>query len=474
VQRLLDAEPASTQQIDAPVFSMLAELAGAETLEPGARLGAWTLIRKIGQGGMSSVYLAQRSDGHFEQTAAVKLLRGLPSPAALQYLARERQILASLAHPNISRLLDGGARPLGQPYLVMEYLEGGLPIDQYLVRCQLPLEAVVQMLITVCAAVSFAHSRLVVHCDLKPANVLVDAQGRPLLLDFGIARMLGGETVEGPASVAAQVSAFTPGYASPEQVRGDPLSTQADVYSLGYLLRALVRTYAPPSELLAIAALATQAEPTARYSSVAAFARDLDRFIAGEPVQAMPARWRYQAVKLLQRQWPAMVVVLAFLLTVLGFTLQLVTDRDRALAAEQHAINERDRATQAELSSRQISQLLGNILSSVDPDNARSMDRTLMRSLLDSAAEKARVELHSNPLVLRQVETVVADSYRACFGCRPFAQHFHAVQSRHRFAPRRRTGGQCALLPAGPRAGAAALWRGQPVDTGPGQQSDVA
>lgn len=427
VQVLLQAE-AVTDALDAPVIDMLADLVHAEQLTPGTRLGAWTLLRKIGEGGMGSVYEAQRSDGHFEQSAAIKLLRGMPSPAALAFLTSERQILARLSHPHIARLLDGGATPSGQPYLVMEYLHGCMPIDQYCHERQLPLAAMLRLLLSACAAVSFAHSRLVVHCDLKPSNILVDENGHPWLVDFGIARLLVNEPAE-PEVAGTPVRAFTPGYASPEQERGEAVSTLSDVYSLGHLLQHLLQTSAaaPVLELQAIVTQATRIEPTARYPSVAALAADLGRYLDRRPLQAMPATLTYRGRKLLQRRWPVLLAGLAFMLTVLAFTLQLAADRDRALAAERRALNERDRAAQAELSARQISQFLGNILSSVDPDNARAMDRTLMRSLLDQAAERARVELQDNPLVLRQVESVVADSYRAISDFAAAVSHYDAA-----------------------------------------------
>ena len=168
----------------------LPQLGGAETeLDEGDRLGAWRLVRRLAKGGMGAVYLAERADGHFEQRAAIKLIRGVPSAEMLAHFTRERQILATLQHPNIARLLDGGSTPAGQPYLVMEYVEGE-PIDAYCKAHALPLDARLRLFEEVCGAVQFAHQRLIVHCDLKPSNVLVRADGTPVLLDFGIAKLL--------------------------------------------------------------------------------------------------------------------------------------------------------------------------------------------------------------------------------------------------------------------------------------------
>ena len=177
-------------EVSAPQVSRAALAGGRETeLEEGDRLGAWRLLRPLAKGGMGTVYLAERADGHFEQRAAIKLIRGMPNAEMLAHFTRERQILATLQHPNIARLLDGGATPGGQPYLVMEYVEGE-PIDAYCNDRALSLDARLRLFEEVCGAVQFAHQRLIVHCDLKPSNVLVRDDGTPVLLDFGIARAL--------------------------------------------------------------------------------------------------------------------------------------------------------------------------------------------------------------------------------------------------------------------------------------------
>lgn len=427
---LAAAEVGTTQRFGAPIAGLIAELTAEVELPAGTRLGAWTLVRKIGEGGMGAVYEAQRSDGHFEQTVAIKLLRGLPTASALEFLARERQILAGLAHPNIARLLDGGATAGGQPFLVMEYLDG-VPIDQYCRRERIAVPRLLQLLIEVCAAVSFAHSRLVVHCDLKPSNILVDAHGRPQLLDFGIARLLDSERSmpTGGSGPVPRAPAFTPGCASPEQERGEAVSTLADVYSLGRLLERLLGTpvLARSAELRAIVTRATQHEAAARYPSVAALSRDLRAFLVRDPVQAMPQQLGYRLYKLLQRRWPAVLTLAAFLAVVAGFTWRLAADRDRALDAEAAALAARDQAARAEASARQISNFLASILSSVDPDNARSLDRTLLRLVLDQASTKASRELAGQPAVRRQIESVVADSYRAISEYEAALPHYDAA-----------------------------------------------
>lgn len=385
VRALLEREQATTRHVQRPVVSLLASLRD-DDCKPGDVLGAWTLIERIGHGGMGSVYRARRSDGHFEQLAAIKVLRGVPSAEALAHLARERQILARLSHPHIARLLDGGATASGHPYLVMEYVDGQ-PLDVY-ARAQ-PLPARLRLLVTVCEAVSFAHQHLVIHCDIKPANILV-AAGRPLLLDFGIARLLGADADAG----SDNAHAFTPGYASPEQRGSGTLSTATDIYGLGVLLADLVvadfagerrvashtgsaEARAAPSEparriadaeLRAITAQATADDPAQRYASVDAFAADLQRVLQREPVHALAGSRGYVTRKYLQRHWPWLATAALFLLTVAGFTLRVVADRDRAEAAERQALQERDRAVQAQASSRQISEFLVSVFDGSHPD----------------------------------------------------------------------------------------------------------
>ncbi len=204
----------------------------------GERIGNYKIIEELGVGGMGAVFLAERSDGTFEQKVALKLIkRGMDSEAILRRFVNERQILASLEHPNIAHLVDGGTTEKGLPYFVLEYIEGETIID-YAIRENLDLEERLKLFREVCAAVSFAHSNLVIHRDLKPSNILVTKVGKVKLLDFGIAKLLKSET--NGATTATQMQVFTPEYASPEQVRGEKLTTATDVYSLGVILYELL------------------------------------------------------------------------------------------------------------------------------------------------------------------------------------------------------------------------------------------
>ena len=337
-----------------PVIALLERAAEPELAE-GATLGAWRLKDELGQGGMGTVFLAERIDGHYQQQAAIKLLHGLPTVEALGHLAKERQILATLTHPNIARLLDGGATPQGRPYLVMEHVEG-VPIDAYCREHKLAEAAIIKLFLQVCEGVSFAHQRLVVHCDLKPSNVMVDRTGRPVLLDFGIARLLdsaGTRVDEAPR-------AFTPGYSSPEQRAGEAVSTASDVYSLGMMLKKLLNDMPGQDkkphidrEIGAIIGMAGALDVQQRYSSVQQFQDDLLRWQKSLPVRAMPRSSAYVFTKLWQRRWPVFVASGLFLATVAGFTWRVIDERDRTNVARLEALQERDNAKLAQADALQ-------------------------------------------------------------------------------------------------------------------------
>ncbi|MCB1032540.1 MAG: serine/threonine protein kinase, partial [Acidobacteria bacterium] len=210
------------------------------------RIGSYRLLREVGRGGLASVFLAERDDGTFRKHVALKLVRrGLDTRDILDRFRQERQILARLDHPNIARLLDGGSTEDGRPYFVMEHVEG-LPIDEFCRQRQLSLEERLELFRTVCAAVHFAHQNLTIHRDIKPSNILVTEDGAPKLLDFGIARVLesdGSQTTRQMTGPGLRL--LTPAYASPEQIRGEALSTATDVYSLGLLLFRLLTGTSP-------------------------------------------------------------------------------------------------------------------------------------------------------------------------------------------------------------------------------------
>lgn len=296
------------------------------------RCGPYRLIRLLGNGGMGSVYLAERDDGEIEQQVAIKFLRtGADMPSLRERFLRERRIQASLNHPGTARLLDAG-HSNGHPYLVMEYVEG-IRIDEYASR--LDVRDVLSLFIKVAEAVSHAHRKLIIHRDLKPSNILVDSAGNPKLLDFGIAKIL-----DSPEETRTVERALTPEYASPEQLRGAPQATATDIYSLGSVLYRLLTgrspraSAAPPGDmsrdLAAILAKATRTEPEERYASVDLFIADLRAYLEHRPVQARRGNALYLARKFARRRWlPVAAGVLAFLGIAGG---AIVADRERAIA----------------------------------------------------------------------------------------------------------------------------------------------
>lgn len=214
-------------------------LAEAEVIDEARRIGNYRIVRELGRGGMGAVFLGERADEQYQKHVAIKLIkRGMDTESVLRHFRRERQILAGFDHPNIARLLDGGTTDDGLPYFVMEYVEG-LPIDRYCAGHRLSIDERLRLFCDVCAAVSYAHRHLVVHRDIKRSNILVTAEGTPKLLDFGIAKIMA----EGEGDFAATMTGLrlmTPEYASPEQVRGEPVTTATDVYSLGLVLYELL------------------------------------------------------------------------------------------------------------------------------------------------------------------------------------------------------------------------------------------
>ena len=213
----------------------------AKTSRIGRRIGVYQIVEEIGHGGMGEVYRATRADGQYKKEVALKLVRvGLDTPALIDRFRHERQILASLDHPNIARLLDGGTTEEGIPYLIMELIEG-TPIDQYCDQLNLDVPQRLQLCLRVCGAVQYAHQRLVIHRDLKPSNILVTIEGIPKLLDFGIAKILDPSAGEETTALRP----MTPEYASPEQIRGEPITTATDVYSLGVVFYKILTGRSP-------------------------------------------------------------------------------------------------------------------------------------------------------------------------------------------------------------------------------------
>ena len=344
--------------------------------EDGDRIGPYRIVEELGSGGMGVVYLAERDDGQFDQRVAVKLARStaLLAPDALLRFRTERQILASLEHPSIARLLDGGVTHSGLPYFVMELVDG-LPIHRYCDQEQLDVEQRLRLFLDVAGAVDAAHRKLVVHRDLKPTNILVTSGGQVKLLDFGIAKPLDSSAFEtrNLAQTQDALSVMTPGYASPEQFRGEVISTASDIYQLGLLLylllvgdrpyrieglavtQALARICDEPvtapsrrvaeqqtageregserlqriltGDLDTIVMKALRKEPERRYASVAGFADDVQRYLQGRPVLARGDSKAYRLRKLITRNRTLSSVIAVGLISALGLGSWVAAER---------------------------------------------------------------------------------------------------------------------------------------------------
>jgi tetratricopeptide (TPR) repeat protein len=320
----------------------------ARAASGGRRFGAWQTIHLLARGGMGEVWLARRADGQHEQQTALKILSPyLAAPDSVHRFRRERELLARLEHPNIARLLDGGMSSQGEPYLVMEYVEG-VRLDRYCDEHHLSVRERLRLVLKVCAAVNAAHQYLVVHRDLKPGNILVTAEGEPKLLDFGIAKLIDGEA--GLEQTATANVFLTPMYASPEILRGHPATVASDIYSLGVVLYELLagrrpfdaaklspaalieavtqKDILPPSvaagsiqrealdaDLDSIALKALAKNPEERYASAAQLADDIQRYLDGQPVTAVQATWVYVARKFVRRNRLAVSAAAVLLLS---------------------------------------------------------------------------------------------------------------------------------------------------------------
>lgn len=432
-----------------PLFASLA----------GQTIGPWTLDSPIGRGGMGSVWLARRSDGRFEGSAAVKLLNAeLVGLAGERRFRREGSLLARLTHPHIARLLDAGVSPSGQPYLVLEHVQGE-HIDRYCDGRELGVEARLRLFLDVLAAVAHAHANLVVHRDIKPSNVLVSTAGEVKLLDFGIAKLMEADTVTSePTALTREAGrAFTPEYAAPEQVSGGAITTATDVYALGTLLYLLLTGRHPtapamrsPAELLraivdtepqrlseavsdtrtqpletltdkaarrattperlhrllrgdldTIVAKALKKRPADRYASVTALADDLRRYLDRQPIGARPDSFTYRTAKFVRRHAAGVATaaaVTALLVGLVGFyTSRLAAERDRArLEAEKAA---------------KVSELLTDLLTSADPYASETREPTV-RGVLDAGAERVRTELADQPELQAEMLTVIGRVYQ--------------------------------------------------------------
>ncbi|MEM1181345.1 MAG: serine/threonine-protein kinase [Acidobacteriota bacterium] len=474
VKRLLDALDDTALMDSSPWRGQLgAQMAMDLRLDPaqeGERIGAYRIVRELGRGGMASVYLAERADGHFDQEVALKLATTVASPEAeiLRRFHVERQILASLDHPNIARLVDGGLTDDGRPYFAMERIDGA-PIDRFCDDGRLSIRDRLRLMADVARAVEAAHRALVVHRDIKPSNVLVTADGVVKLLDFGIAKSFAD--AEAPALTRTSTSMMTPEYASPEQFRGELVTTASDIYQLGLLLYQLLAGERPyslaglapvqvqevicetaperpstrltrllrsgseqveqisslrqtrPGELRRLLAgdldtlvlKALRKEPDRRYASAAELADDIERFLDGRPIRARGDSPGYLLQKFLQRHAAvatAAGLALLTLITVVAFyTVRLGEERNAARLEARRAAEARDQAQQARLEAEETTEFLVGLFEQSDPWDGEGGDLTA-RELLTAGADQIRRQLDGQPLTQARLMDTIGGVYR--------------------------------------------------------------
>ena len=320
-------------ELRSEVAGMLRGHAHADRLLPepgtdpatGDRIGNYRIVRQIGKGGMGTVYEAARADGQYRQQVAIKVLSVQIAGAEAQARFRtERQILAVLDHPHIVRLLDGGITPGGAPYFAMELVSGGETITAFSESRKLSTADRLRLFRDVCGAIDYAHRHSVIHRDIKPSNLLVAGDGSVKVLDFGIAKVLAPMPGGGESNVTTHMAPMTPGYASPEHLRGEEVTTSSDIYSLGLVLFELLtggrlksKSFSLPvtrnRDLDSILLKAAAEDPAERYTSAAELGLDIGRFLNGTPVLARQATLRYVLGKSLRRNWKMVTAIAAAL-----------------------------------------------------------------------------------------------------------------------------------------------------------------
>ncbi len=471
VERLLAADVASGGFLEEPAvhlppsFAKKPETAG---IAAGERIGPYKILRRIGEGGMSQVYLAVRADDEFQKRVALKIIRhDLGTEDRVRRFRTERQILAGLDHPAIAKMLDGGTTEAGLPYFVMDYIEG-VPIDEYCDRNRLALRERLDLFLVVCSAIQYAHQNLIVHRDIKPSNILVTAEGQVKLLDFGIAKLLRADLMALEMEhTATSVRPMTPRYASPEQVQGKLVTTSSDVYSLGVLLYELLTGHPPyrlegrtpadlgrlvvdqeperPSTAIGrvetgvvrgspktpvtldtvshsratlppqlrrqlsgdldnIVLMALRKEMVRRYASAEQLAEDVRRYLRGLPVLARKATLSYRTTKFVRRNWLAAGVAAAFVLLLAGFSVTMALQARRIAHERDQARIERDRA-------EQVVGFMQKIFEVSDPAEAKGEELSA-REILDRGAERVALDLKNQPEVRATLIEAIGNVYK--------------------------------------------------------------
>ncbi len=477
VTTLLAADHDSSVGLDTPGGGLLSPLLTLDQAGASSVIGPYRLVRHIATGGMGSVYEAQRADDQFQLTVAVKLMRhGLADDEGQERFRRERQALATLNHPGIARLLDGGVTAGGAPYLVMEYIEGQ-PINVYCEQRGLSIPERLELFLKVCSAVEHAHHNLIIHRDLKPGNIFITSTGEPKLLDFGIAKVIEKPRAESPEASPAltQQRVMTPLYASPEQIKGEPMTTASDVYSLGVVLYELLTGRRPhrvsgralheieraicedeperPStailrraqeaaesdsdvtapdaeasrashsadtarlrrrlrgDLDAIVLTALRKQPRQRYASIEQLANDIRNHLEGSPITARRISPVHRWWKQVRRYRVTLAATLLVFLSLLGGIIGIARARHREMLAAQQAIAEAENASVEVDKSRSVIVFLKNVLAAGSP--ADLGPNVSIRTVLDRSSKLVKEEFGRDPEVESAVRTAIAETYVA-------------------------------------------------------------
>jgi eukaryotic-like serine/threonine-protein kinase len=447
VESLLAAHEEPKNVLEQNTYDLASKLHTDGNKYLGRRFGPYSILREIGRGGMGSVFLAARADGEFDQQVALKIIRQSFADQELErHFRRERQILASLNHPNIAKLMDGGVSETGELFLAMEFIEGE-PLVAFAQQHQLTIERRLRLFLKICDAVSFAHQNLVIHRDLKPSNILVTEDGTPKLLDFGLAKLaeqsssLSLASLKGAEETQTDFRAFTPAYASPEQILGKSVATTSDVFSLGVILYELLTNKKPfqfegksleeiirtvskaeaslPSRVVSsgepegsgsqrqlrgdldnITLKALQKEPSRRYQSVAELASDIERHLGRVPIAARPNTLSYRASRFYQRN---KIAVSATALIVLALIVGL------GIALRQYSNARRENA-KAEAVNAFLQKMLKAPNSQSD-DAGKGYQTTVNEILADAEKRLDGSELSHQPEVRAELRRVIGAGY---------------------------------------------------------------
>lgn len=437
IQSLLEAHDSDTKFIETPAVDLSSILSNEATNGIGKTLGKFKIVEEIGRGGMGSVFLAERDDGEFSQQVAIKITRqAIADSETIKHFKRERQILALLNHPNIAKLFDGGISASGEPFLAMEFVEGEA-ITKFAERENLTLEERLKLFLKVCSAVAYAHRNLTVHRDIKPSNILVTKGGEPKLLDFGLAKLLDEKLSNDAEQTQTAFRALTPAYASPEQLKNEPITTSSDIYSLGVVLYELLTFERPfnfegksleeiiktvtnfephpmsvnpkskirnpklKGDLDNIVLTALRKEPERRYQSVEAFADDIERYLKHLPVSARPNTFRYRTSKFIKRHKIGVFAASLILLSLIGGII---------VSVWQARIAQREK-TKSEIINAFLQNMLTYSDNSVNESRPKGQSMTVQDALDEASKRLETTDLTSQPDIKAELLRLIGTSY---------------------------------------------------------------